>query len=54
MFLEEFLNSIKSNNLMNSNIFNEQDQKFLNKTIKNIDVKKGNLKDSDICFIEKI
>ena len=54
IFLEEFLNNIRGNKLINSNIFNELDQKYLIKSIKNIDIKKGKLEDSDICFIEKI
>ena len=53
-----YLSSIKSKNLeekkiSSSIIFNENDQKKLIDTIKKIEVFRGNLNDSDICFITK-
>ena len=37
-----------------SNIITNDDQAYLQKNISKIEIYKGNLKDSDICFIEKI
>ena len=40
--------------IFNSSIFSVEEQKYLIKSIKKIDIYRGNLKDSDICFINKI
>ena len=44
---------IKKKKFFKSSIFNNKDQEFLHKIIKKIITKKGNLKYSDICFIQK-
>ena len=54
ILLDEFLENIENKKISNSSIFTEEDQIYLINSIKNINIKKGNLIDSDICFIEKI
>ena len=53
ILLDEFLENIEKKKISNSSIFTEEDQIYLINSIKNINIKKGNLIDSDICFIEK-
>ena len=53
ILVDEFLKNILDKKLSNSLIFNDNEQKFLMNSIKRIDVCKGNLNDSDICFIKK-
>ena len=53
IFIDEFLNNLKSKKISKSNIFSEKDQKELIEAIKKIEIFKGNLKDSDISFITK-
>ena len=53
IFVDEFLNNIKDNKISVSTIFTDQEQEDLIKLIKKIDIYRGNLKDSDICFIQK-
>jgi hypothetical protein len=53
ILLDEFLENIENKKISNSSIFTEEDQIYLINSIKNINIKKGNLIDSDICFIEK-
>ena len=53
ILLDEFLENIKNKKISHSSIFTEEDQIYLINSIKNINIKKGNLIDSDICFIEK-
>ena len=45
--------NIKNKKFINSSVFSENDQKYLMSSIKRIDFAKGNLNDSDICFIKK-
>ena len=51
--MDEFLKNLSNKKISYSSIINNQDQKNLIDSIKNIDIGKGNLKDSDICFIKK-
>jgi predicted O-methyltransferase YrrM len=53
ILVDELLRNLSKNQFSNSNILNYDDQKYLLKEIKKINIYKGNLKDSDICFIEK-
>ena len=53
ILLDEFLENIKNKKISHSSIFTKEDQIYLINSIKNINIKKGNLIDSDICFIEK-
>ena len=53
IFIDEFLNKLKSKKISKSNIFSEKDQKELIEAIEKIENFKGNLKDSDISFITK-
>ena len=48
-----FLKNIKNRKYSVSPIINKENQKYLIDKIKEINVYKGNLSDSDICFIEK-
>ena len=53
ILISSMLDHLKVNKLFKSNIINEADQIYFHKSINKIDIYKGNLKDSDICFIEK-
>ena len=53
IYVDQMLHSLKNNKIFNSNIIKPQDQKILQNHIEKISIHKGNLKDSDICFIEK-
>ena len=53
IFVDEVIDNIKNKNLFNSKIISNSDQNYLQKKISKIDIYRGNLKDSDICFIEK-
>jgi predicted O-methyltransferase YrrM len=53
ILVDEFLKNVKNRKLSISSIFNENDQKYLMETINEIEIHKGNLRDSDICFIKK-
>ena len=53
ILVDELLEKIENKKLFDSKIFNERDQKYLMESIRKIEVSKGNLKDSDICFIKK-
>ncbi len=54
ILVDEMLNALIEKKLFNSKIINQIDQIYLQENIKEIKIYKGNLKDSDICFIEKI
>ena len=54
ILVDQTLKNLKEKRLFNSNIITNDDQNYLQKNISKIKVYKGNLKDSDICFIEKI
>tara|TARA_B100000963_G_scaffold361098_1_gene394846 strand:- start:1437 stop:2180 length:744 start_codon:yes stop_codon:yes gene_type:complete len=53
IFVNEFLDNIERKKISPSSIFNDNDQKNLIDSIKKIESFKGNLKDSDICFVTK-
>ena len=53
IFVNEFLKNIENNKISNSSIFSKEDQLYLINKIEKIDYYKGNLVDSDICFIKK-
>ena len=53
IFVDEFLKNIENKKIINSSIVNEKNQRYLMESIKNINTYKGNLSDSDICFIKK-
>jgi predicted O-methyltransferase YrrM len=54
ILVDEFLKNIENKIQSSSTIINKENQKYLMDTIKKIDIYKGNLEDSDICFIKKI
>ena len=54
VLVDQVLRNLKEKKLFNSNIINNDDQVYLHNNINEIKIYKGNLKDSDICFIEKI
>ncbi len=53
VLVDQVLENIKEKKLFNSNIIKNEDQVYLHNSINKITTYKGNLKDSDICFIEK-
>ena len=53
ILVDDLLENIKRKKLFKSSFFNEENQTYLFKSIRKIETYKGNLKDSDICFIEK-
>ena len=48
-----FLSNLKNKKSFKSSYFSEKEQEYLMNSIKKIYTYRGNLKDSDICFIEK-
>ena len=53
ILIEDTLTHIKNKNYFKSSIFSKNDQSYLMNSIDKIDIFKGNLADSDICFIKK-
>ena len=53
ILIDEFLKNLENKKLFNSSIVSQENQKYLMNVIKKIDIYKGNLKNSDICFIKK-
>ena len=53
IFVDKFLNNLVNNKISQSNIFSNDEQTELIKSIKIIEIFKGNLDDSDISFITK-
>jgi predicted O-methyltransferase YrrM len=53
ILVDEFLKNIRNRKISNSSLINQENQKYLMDKIKEINVYKGNLSDSDICFIKK-
>ena len=53
IFVDEFLKNLKNKKFSVSSILDKNDQKYLIESISGINIYKGNLKDSDICFIKK-
>jgi len=54
VLVDQVLKNLKEKKLFNSNIIKNDDQVYLHNNINEIKTYKRNLKDSDICFIEKI
>ena len=54
ILVDQILKNLQEKKLFTSNIITNDDQVYLHKNINKIKTYKGNLKDSDICFIEKI
>ncbi len=54
IFFDEFLKNLKNKKISNSKIISEKEQDTIIKSIKKIEIFKGNLKNSDISFISKI
>ena len=53
MLIDKVIENLQEQKFFNSNIIKEKDQIYFHKNIKQIKIYKGNLKNSDICFIEK-
>ena len=53
IFVDTLLNNIAKKKFFKSSIFSQIDQKYLFENIKEIIINKGNLRDSDICFIKR-
>ena len=53
ILIDEALKCFKEKKLFNSNILKKEDQLYFHKNINKIITHKGNLNDSDICFIER-
>jgi len=53
ILVDQTLRNLKEKKLFNSNIIKNDDQIYLHKNIDKIETYKGNLADSDICFIRK-
>ena len=53
ILVDEFLMNLEKKIFSNSSIINQENQKNLMNSINKINIYKGNLKDSDICFITK-
>ena len=53
ILVDEFLKNLENKKFFNSSIINKENQKYLMNVINKIDTYKGNLIDSDICFIKK-
>ena len=53
ILIDQMLESLKEKKLFKSNILQKENQIYLHDSIKKINIYKGNLKTSDICFIER-
>ncbi len=53
IFVDEFLNNLENKKFSRSSILDKNEQKYFMDTVKEINLYKGNLKDSNICFIKK-
>ena len=53
ILIDEMLNNFKNKKFFRSNLLSHEDQQYLIKNIYKIDIFKGNLSDSDICFLKK-
>ncbi len=54
ILIDEVISYLLKKKVFKSNIISQEEQFYLHNNIKKIQIYKGNLKDSDICFIEKI
>ena len=53
IFVDEIIDNLKKKNTFDSNLISKEKQYYLINTIESIQTFKGNLVDSDICFIKK-
>ena len=53
IFIDDLLKKLQAKQFFNSSFFNNNDQKFLISSVNKINIHKGNLDISDICFIKK-
>ena len=53
ILVDKMLSSLNRKELFQSKIIKEEDQNYLLNNIEKISIYRGNLKDSDICFLEK-
>ena len=53
ILIDKFLNNIRNKKITSSNIINQNEQIAIINSIEKIEIFKGNLNDSDICFIGK-
>tara|TARA_B100001093_G_scaffold514193_1_gene587688 strand:+ start:3270 stop:3992 length:723 start_codon:yes stop_codon:yes gene_type:complete len=53
ILVDKMLYNLEKKNLFQSNILKNDDQIYLHQNVNKIKIYKGNMKDSDICFIEK-
>ena len=53
ILIDELIKNLENKFISNSTILTEDEQEFLIKNIDSIEIFKGNLEDSDICFIKK-
>ena len=53
ILVDQVLDYLKEKKLFKSELIKETDQLHLQKGINKIEIYRGNLKDSDICFIKK-
>ena len=53
IFMDQVLKNLEKKVYFDSSILDKADQTFLHENINKIDIFKGNLKNSDICFIKK-
>ncbi len=54
IYIDKTLKFLEDKKLFTSSVLNNDDQIYLHKNIKKIKTYRGNLEDSDICFIEKV
>lgn len=53
IFMDKFLKNLINKNFSNSSIFSHEEQSYLMNSIEKVNYYRGNLSDSDICFIKK-
>ena len=53
ILVDQVLANLKEKKIFNSDIIKNDDQVYLHNNINKINIYKGNLKDSDICFLQK-
>ena len=52
VLMDQVLANLQEKKIFNSNIIKNDDQVYLHNNINKIEIYKGNLKDSDICFLK--
>ena len=53
ILVDQVLANLQEKKIFNSDIIKNDDQVYLHNNINEIKIYKGNLKDSDICFLQK-